>query len=182
MKAMVESAPFILGLSLVVLALVTFALWRLRTRQNKDTAAKHAADGAQYALGLRHPNYAAFEKRYGCAAPPVLRELYENAESDLEGDFEVQVAAFPKPLFVAYFLGIAEENMSLVWPGTEGFFVFASDGSGNRYLVDPQETDPTVYLYDHEIKKRESLKLSLSQFLAVKRNKSAWGSKSRAAR
>lgn len=182
MKVMVESVPFVLCVSLVVLALVAIALWRLRARQNQAAAAQHAAAGAEHAQGLRHPNYAAFEKRYGCPAPAILQQLYENAASDLEGDFELKLAASPKPLFVAYFLGIAEENMSLVWPGTEGFFVFASDGSGNRYVVDPLETDPIVYLYDHEIQKRESLNLSLSQFLAVKRTKLAWGAKGKAKR
>lgn len=180
MKEMVESVPFVLSVSIAVLVLVVVALWRGRARQNREAAAKRAADGAQYAEALRHPNYAAFEKRYGCPAPPILRQLYENAESELEGDFELKLAAFPKPFFVAYFMGIVEENMSLVWPGTEGYFVFASDGSGNRYLVDPREADPTVYLYDHEIQKRESLNLSLSQFLAVKRTRLAWGRKRKA--
>ncbi len=64
--------------------------------------------------------------------------------------------------------------MSLVWPGTEGFFAFASDGSGNRYVINPREADPNVHFYDHELAQPESLNMSLSQFLAAKRAKSRW--------
>ena len=71
---------------------------------------------------------------------------------------------------------IGNENMSIVWPGTEGFFPFANDGCGNRYILNPGEPDPVVYFYDHELHERESLNVSLSQFLATKRTKAGrWG-------
>lgn len=66
---------------------------------------------------------------------------------------------------------VGDENMSIVWPGTEGFFPFANDGCGNRYIVNPHEADPVVYFYDHEVHKRESLNVTLSQFLTAKRTK-----------
>jgi hypothetical protein len=174
MKEIIESPWFIMAAAIAVAVSPLIGLWKLRARRGKKTDAEQAVADERYEKGLRQPDHTAFVARYGCPAPPALRQLYESSDRDLEGDFEVKLGAFPKPFFVAYFMGIAEENMSLVWPGMEGYFPFASDGSGNRYLVNPRETDPNVYFYDHERQKAESLEISLSQFLAVKRTKSRW--------
>jgi len=174
MKELAESDFFIIAVIFALGVVPLLGLWRLRATWNKKNAARPAVAGNQYDQGLRHPDYAAFATHFGCEPPPGLRQLYEGADSNLEGDFELKLPAFPKPFFVAYFLGVAEENMSLVGPGSEGFFAFASDGSGNRYLVNPGEADPSVYFYDHEKQKSEPLKLPLSQFLAAKRIKSTW--------
>lgn len=174
MKDAVESILFIIAVLVVVVVLPLMMLRKMRNKRNQQLAAERAATNENYERGLRKPDYAAFEARYGCPVPPVLRQLYESSDSNLEGDFELKLESFPKPFFVAYFMGVTEENMSLVWPGMEGYFPFASDGSGNRYLVSPKEADPDVYFYDHELPKSEPLKVSLSQFLAAKRTKSRW--------
>jgi len=174
MKDTAESVLFIAAVLVVVVILPLLLLAKLRANRRRKLATEKAADDEKHDRSLRRPDCAAFTARYGCPPPPVLRQLYESADTNLDGDFELKLDSFSKAFFVAYFLGMSHENMSLVWPGTEGFFPFASDGSGNRYVVDPAGADPTVYFYDHEIQQRESLKMSLSQFLAAERAKSKW--------
>ena len=171
MKETVESVFFVIVVLVFIVVLPLMWLRRLRITRNKKLAADSAIAEELYKQSLRQPDYAAFAAHYGCQPPPPLQQLYENADSNLEGDFELYLPSFPKPFFIAYFMGIGNENMSIVRPGTEGFFPFANDGCGNRYIVNPREADPIVYLYDHEIHKRESLDVTLSKFLAAKRTK-----------
>jgi len=170
-KEAVGSIFFVITVLVVVVFLPLMGLWKLRIRRNKTLAAERALANERYENALRHPDYPAFAARYGCAPPAPLRQLYESASSDLAGGFELRFPSFPKAFFIAYFMEIGNENMSIVWPGTEGFFPFADDGCGNRYIVNPGEADPLVYFYDHELHERESLNVTLSQFLAAKRAK-----------
>lgn len=66
---------------------------------------------------------------------------------------------------------MAKEGLSDGPPGTEIYFAFAEDDCGNVYLVNPHEDDPVVYFPDHELNGPESLKVSLSEFLAAQRRK-----------
>lgn len=56
------------------------------------------------------------------------------------------------------------------WPGTEGFYRFATNGAGDQYLIDPCAPDPEVLYYAHETSAKTSLGVTLSAFLAAHRD------------
>ena len=58
---------------------------------------------------------------------------------------------------------------SVSWPGTESYYAFANDGSGDQYLIDPHAGDPQVLYYEHETKQTRPVGASLSQFIAARR-------------
>ena len=170
MKETVESIAFIVAVLVLVVVLPLFTLRKLRLKRNAQLA---AAD-ERYMKRLLTPDINEFMGHFGCPPPAPLRRLYENPDNILDGGFEMRIASFRNPFEIAEFLCMDRETISIELPGAEPHFAFATDGCGNFYTVDPRETDPTVYFHDHEMGQPESLKLSLSQFLATKRTKCRW--------
>lgn len=72
--------------------------------------------------------------------------------------------------FVAWVEPVDQKHLgAITWPGTEGYYGFANDGGGNRYLIDPQQRDPEVLYYDHEAGTKRRVGVTLWQFLAAPR-------------
>ncbi len=171
MKETFESVCFVLAVIVFVVVFPLMWLRRRRRTRNKKLAEEEAIAEERYKQSLRQPDYAGFSAHYGCQPPPPLRQLYEDAKGDLEGDFYVHLPSFPSSFFISYFMPMNKENMFVAWPETEDFLSFAADDCGNQYVVNPREADPKVYFYDHELPKPQCLDVSLSQFLALKRTK-----------
>ena len=64
----------------------------------------------------------------------------------------------------------AEHLTGVVWPGTDGYYAFANDGTDDKYLIDPRQSDPDVLYYEHETTKIRPVGATLSQFIAARRN------------
>jgi hypothetical protein len=164
MNEIFTSVLFVLVVVVFVILLPLWWLARLRrTRLTKHERAR-AEQKAKFEHRQLHPDYAAFTSHYGCEPPSVLRQLYEDREMVLDGEFEIRLPP-RKTWFVAWFEPMEEGS----WVDVDGFYSFANDGSGNLYLVRPQEADPEVFFLDHETGKREGLGVRLSEFLAAKR-------------
>ena len=139
----------------------------------RSRQAKREAELQAYGERFKHrqvqPDFAAFTERYGCEVPPELRLLVSDSAWMRESEFNVQLPSSPDPYYVAWFDPMDDEHMSVIWPGTEGFYPFANDGCGNSYLVNPRNSHLEVSFYDHEAGERELLSASLSEFLTAKR-------------
>jgi hypothetical protein len=61
----------------------------------------------------------------------------------------------------------AEHLNGVVWPGTEGYYAFANNGAGDKYLIDPRQSDPDVIYYEHETGKTRPVGATLSRFITV---------------
>jgi hypothetical protein len=115
---------------------------------------------------LLHPDWAAFAKHYGRPPPPLLKALYETPEDILRGGFEVQ-----SPRGDEYYIAWYEPADAENWngpgdlPGQEKYFVFANDGFGNHYTVDPAQDDPPVVFFDHDTGEINEVCGALSEFL-----------------
>ena len=121
----------------------------------------------------RHPDFDLFRRQFGCEPPPALRALFaEQALFTDDGDtFEVVLpgregetrwsVAWIEPMDAEHLRGV-------VWPGTEGYYAFANDGSGDKYLIDPRESDPTVLYYEHETARTRPVGVTLSHFIAAR--------------
>lgn len=107
----------------------------------------------QFTQRLQNPDFAAVEKHFGCPLPDCVKALYANTQELTRGDFEVAPSADvseEERWYVAFYLPADEQSVRDTWPGLEKYFVFADDGSGNGYLIDPRENDPPVLFHDHE--------------------------------
>ena len=163
MADFIESILFVLAIVIFVILLPLMWLARLRR-------ARHLREQEQKALFEHrqlHPDYAAFTAHYGCEPPPPLRRLYEDLENVLDANFEVHLPSSRHAWLVAWFEPMEEGE----WVEMEGFYSFANDGCGNRYLVSPRDADPEVFFLDHETGKREALGVRLSHFLTAKRTR-----------
>ena len=122
----------------------------------------------------RTPDFDLFRRHFGCEPPQALTTLLADPSlfTDTGDAFEV---VLPGPegdtrWFLAWVEPIDAEHLSgVVWPGTEGYYDFANDGSGDRYLIDPRQSDPDVLYYEHESAKTRPVGATLSQFIAARR-------------
>lgn len=72
--------------------------------------------------------------------------------------------------FVAWIEPLDDEHLSQrPWPGTEGFYAFANDGSGDQYLISPNESDPEVIYYEHDTGNKQRMRVRLSEFVSAPR-------------
>ena len=118
----------------------------------------------------RHPDRDLFRRHFGCEPPQALRELLQDASAhdgfdvvlpNPEGDTRWSVA-WVEPMD-------AEHLNGTVWPGTEGYYAFANDGSGDKYLIDPRAADPDVLYYEHETARIRPVGATMSRFIAARR-------------
>ena len=122
----------------------------------------------------RTPDFDLFRRHFGCEPPQALRTLLADPSlfSSIHDMFEV-VLPGPKGetrWFVAWVEPVDAEHLGgAVWPGTEGYYDFANDGSGDKYLIDPRESDPEVLYYEHETARTRPVGATLSRFIAAPR-------------
>ena len=122
----------------------------------------------------RSPDYDLFRRRFGCEPPRALTTLLADP-SLLTSAGETFEVVLPGPhgdtrWFVAWVEPIDAEHLGgAVWPGTEGYYDFANDGSGDKYLIDPRESDPQVFYYEHETARTRPVGATLSRFIAAPR-------------
>jgi hypothetical protein len=164
MAETIKSILFVLAALIFVIVLPFLGLRRLRRARRAREKCVREKQKAAFEERQLHPDFAAFATRYGCEPPPSLLRLYEDRATVLDENFEV-VAPSGDPYFVAWFEPMNEPE----WPDREGLYSFANDGCGNQFLVNPKESDPEVYFYDHEMGQSEDLGMRLSEFLAAPR-------------
>lgn len=165
MTETITSVLFVLAIVVFVIVLPLWWLARLRRARRAKHDEARASQKARFEHRQLHPDCAAFTSHYGCEPPFVLRKLYENRETLLDGEFDIRLPSSRHTWFVAWFEPMEDGS----WVDVAGFYSFANDGCGNLYLVRPREADPEVLFLDHETGKREALGVRLSEFLAAER-------------
>jgi hypothetical protein len=136
----------------VFICLPVFLLlaWKWLTRPSKRKLEEYSRE---FMHRLQNPDFAAVEKHFGHPLPDCLRALYHNTQELMRDNFEVAASAdapAEKRWFIAFYEPADAQAVQDTWPGLEKYFVFADDGSGNGYVIDPKETDPAVLFHDHE--------------------------------
>ena len=149
-----------------VLLPVVILLVRDRTgRRSKESIEDYSK---RFEVRLVNPDFTAVERHFGRPLPDSVRTLYANRNELAMGDFEV-AATVEAPEDARWYIAFYEpadfETVANAWPGTEQYFAFANDGSGNGYLVDPGEEDPPVLYHDHETGEMSSVCDRFSVFM-----------------
>jgi hypothetical protein len=117
---------------------------------------------------LRQPNLDAVAKHFGCQLPRALVGLYQNQTELVRGDFQVAPsvdASKDERWYIGFYEPADAESLEDSWPGSEKYFLFANDGCGNDYLIDPALEDPPVKFHDHETGEISHVCDTLSQFM-----------------
>lgn len=107
----------------------------------------------QFIHRLQHPDFAAVAKHFGHPLPECVRALYADKEELMRSNFAIAASvAVPEEerWYVADYQPADGPSVQDTWPGLEKYFAFSDDGTGNRYLIDPAESDPPVLFHDHE--------------------------------
>ena len=162
---------WVFGLAAVFLGVL--AIWRKLTKgspkEDKSEATEH------FRKRQRNPDFEAFRRHYGCEPASAVKRLFDDPEL-FQNDrdmFEIAVpseAGQEKRWFVAWIEALDDEHLKgSCWPGTEGYYAFANNGAGDRYLIDPKQEDPEVIYYEHETRKKKPVGVTLSQFVSAKR-------------
>ncbi len=112
---------------------------------------------------LRNPDWAAIEKEYAIAVPPVLAALYGDFEVVRRRDFRVETRHGSWAIAQFHPLGQSEEESS-----AERFPLAAND-AGDQYLVNLRESDPPLWFRDHEDDEDQLVADRLSEFLTALR-------------
>ena len=146
------------------------ALWLIFTSGYEATPA--AAE--RFRARQRSPDFDLFRRHFGCEAPQALRTLFADRSlfTDTNEGFEVVLpgAGGETRWFIAWVEPMDAEHLNgVVWPGTKGYYAFANDGMGDRYLIDPRQSDPEVVYYEHETAKTRPVGATLSRFIAAPR-------------
>jgi hypothetical protein len=153
------------------------ALWWVFTsgvspQQNRLTA-------AQFRQRQMRPDFEAFQRHFGVAAPEPLKSLFSDPAVFMtdRDDFDVVLPAgsgATRRWPVAWINPIDHQQLAEPsWPGTEGLYAFAGCGTGDRYLIDPKDSDPEIFYYQHESAKKLAVGVRLSEFASAQRNQHA---------
>jgi hypothetical protein len=122
----------------------------------------------------RTPDFELFRRHFECEPPQALRALLGDPPL-FTGTGDAFDVVLPGPggdtrWFVAWVEPVDAEHLNgVVWPGTAGYYAFANNGTGDKYLIDPRERDPSVLYYEHETAKTRPVGATLSQFIAARR-------------
>jgi hypothetical protein len=118
----------------------------------------------------RHPDRDLFRRHFGCEPPQALRELLQDDITSEGFDVVLPSSGGDTRWSVAWVEPMDAEHLNgAVWPGTEGYYAFANDGSGDTYLIDPRAADPDVLYYEHETARIRPVGATLSRFIAARR-------------
>lgn len=126
---------------------------------------------SQFTDEIRSPDTSAYEKRYGKAVPNALLKYTSSAPiKDLYYGFWVSENAEEKDegWFIDIIYPINDKHInSNKWPGTEHLYELGAYGNGDVYLIDPNNENSNVYLFQHEIKNIMDTKMTLDSFLSL---------------
>jgi hypothetical protein len=162
--------------SLVIVLLLSFGIPILWWIFNNGPSPDSIRDNQKkFNRRLLNPDFACFERRYGVQPPISLQSIFFDKSRNLcdQESFTVQITPgvqSENTWYVSCIYPIDEEQLSRrPWPGTESFYAFAGDGSGDQYLIKPSESDPDVFYYEHETGRLINIGTRLSQFLTAQR-------------
>ena len=71
--------------------------------------------------------------------------------------------------YVAWFEPADPEAVSFLPSVCEGLLPVADNGAGDRFLIDPRQSDPELFYFTHEDDALESTGVRLSEFLNARR-------------
>lgn len=120
------------------------------TRPSKQKMEEYSR---QFIHRLQNPDFPALEKHWGHPLPHCVQALYSDKEELMRSNFVIAASAESpedERWYVSDYQPADEPSVRDSWPGLEKYFVFADDGLGNGYLIDPAEEDPPVFFHDHE--------------------------------
>ena len=104
------------------------------------------------------------EQYLGTPIPSALKDIYLKSEVlDLENIIVDEHDDLY--LCVAHWQPQNAGGYELLWPGTEGRLILASDGSGNQYHALPNEGLKQVYFFDHETGEMDPLGIDIPTFI-----------------
>jgi hypothetical protein len=129
------------------------ALLLARDWFSRPSKKKIEAYAQEFTHRLQNPDFAAVEKHFGRPLPDCVQALYADTAELMRKDFEVSASADvsqEERWHVAFYQPADGQSARDTWPGLEKYFMFADDGCGNGYLIDPKENDPPVLFHDHE--------------------------------
>jgi hypothetical protein len=164
----IAAAALMIGLGTAMVAVLQWLISRGDRKRRQESV----AFGERFRRRLESPDLAGLERHLGHPPSASLRALYADRDLVMSDDIVISV---PNPLqgskesYIAWFEPADAETLAITWPGCEGLFPFADNGAGDRFLVDPRDSDPEVIYYLHETGEKRALGVSLSAFLAAPR-------------
>jgi hypothetical protein len=165
----IAAPALIIGLGIVFVAVLQWLI----SRGERKGQLRRALAAERFLKRLESPDLAGLERHLGHPLPASLRALYADRDLVMSDDIVISV---PNPLqgskdsYIAWFEPADAETLAIIWPGCEGLFPFADNGAGDRFLVDPKDSDPEVLYYLHETGEKRSLGVPLSAFIAARRS------------
>ena len=154
---------------LIPLSIGTFITWRwiFSSGPSEVDIKEH---NERFRTRQLNPDSEAFRQKYGVNPPESLKELYRRTEIfspdwDSLKSVVTDETGMERTFYFAWIEPMDKEFLNKPpWPGTEGCFSFANDGAGDQYLIDPKQTDPEVFYYQHESARKTGTGVKLSQF------------------
>lgn len=102
---------------------------------------------------LSRPDFEPIERHFGCEVPADLKR--HAADRDLVFTSEFEVASpwvrLPGGCHVGYFSALNARSVELFFEGLENYIEIATGVLGGRFIIDPREEDPIVYLHYYDI-------------------------------
>ena len=154
-----------------MLSLRNIARYR-KTRASKDriTFGQFQPD-AEIAEAMAHPDWEPIETHYDCKVSEHLKRHYSDRDRLFTADFEVASpwVRIDGGCHVGCFSAINDKSVDGFFEGLENYIEIASGILGGRFIVDPREKNPFVYLHYWDIGRDpewfQNTGLRLKQFL-----------------
>ena len=125
----------------------------------------------EIAAELMHPDFAPIEMHYGCKIPADLKRHAMDRDLVFTSEFEIASpwVRLPGGCHVGCFSPLNAKSVDGFFEGLENYIQIADGILGGRFIVDPREENPMVYLHYWDIGRDpewfRSTGLRLSAFL-----------------
>lgn len=125
----------------------------------------------EIAAELAHPDFGPIERHYGCEVSADLKRHARDRDLVFTSEFEVASpwVRLPGGCHVGYFSALNAKSVDGFFEGLENYIEIAGGILGGRFIVDPREKNPMVYLHFYDIGRDpewfRSTGLRLSSFL-----------------
>ena len=157
---------------IIPFSIATFFIWRWIFSGGLDSVGSEEEmkeKNRRFRDRQLNPDFEAFKNKFGVDVPEHLKNIYRKTELFDEDAYSlmsnvIDFKGNEQSLYFAWIERMDEEYLNQpMWPGTENYFSFANDGSGDQYLLDPKLEDSEIYYYEHETSKKIGTGVKLSQ-------------------